>query len=157
MAMMQQECGWFDEEAHSSAALSARLTGDAGNLQSVGAVKICIIQANLNVTFACISGDWLSTQCSSTIDINVRNRHHYFDDLFSEISSRLPRGVAIIIGRYYNREQVGIDVCAENKKCFDCFDLLNFADICPKRQSLKRNLSRQEPELLRKQSPIFEQ
>lgn len=34
-AMMRQECGWFDDENHSSGALSARLTGDAGNLQSV--------------------------------------------------------------------------------------------------------------------------
>lgn len=34
-AMMRQECGWFDNEEHSSGALSARLTGDAGNLQSV--------------------------------------------------------------------------------------------------------------------------
>lgn len=33
--MMQQECGWFDDNDHTSAALSARLAGDAGNLQSV--------------------------------------------------------------------------------------------------------------------------
>lgn len=35
MSMMKQECGWFDEKNHSSAELSARLTGDAGSLQSV--------------------------------------------------------------------------------------------------------------------------
>lgn len=34
-ALMRQECGWFDDEQHSSSALSARLTGDAANLQSV--------------------------------------------------------------------------------------------------------------------------
>lgn len=34
-AMMRQECGWFDDEDHSVGALSARLTGDAANLQSV--------------------------------------------------------------------------------------------------------------------------
>lgn len=33
--MLQQECGWFDEAEHSSAALSARLTADVGNLQGV--------------------------------------------------------------------------------------------------------------------------
>lgn len=37
-SMMKQECGWFDEDDHSSAALSARLSGDAGNLQSVCAL-----------------------------------------------------------------------------------------------------------------------
>lgn len=34
-AMLQQECGWFDEKNNSSAELSARLTGDASSLQSV--------------------------------------------------------------------------------------------------------------------------
>lgn len=34
-ALMKQECGWFDDENNSSAALSARLTGDAANLQNV--------------------------------------------------------------------------------------------------------------------------
>lgn len=34
-SLMRQECGWFDENDHSSAALSARLTGDAGDLQNV--------------------------------------------------------------------------------------------------------------------------
>lgn len=34
-ALMRQECGWFDDEEHSSGALSARLTGDAANLQGV--------------------------------------------------------------------------------------------------------------------------
>ena len=33
--MMQQECAWFDEDDHSSAALSARLTGDASSWQRV--------------------------------------------------------------------------------------------------------------------------
>lgn len=37
-SMMKQECGWFDEDDHSSAGLSARLSGDAGNLQSVSSV-----------------------------------------------------------------------------------------------------------------------
>lgn len=32
---MRQECGWFDEDNHSSAALSARLSADAADLQSV--------------------------------------------------------------------------------------------------------------------------
>lgn len=35
VAMMRQECSWFDDKENSSAALSARLTGDAGNLQGV--------------------------------------------------------------------------------------------------------------------------
>lgn len=35
ISMMRQECGWFDQEGHSSAELSARLTGDAGSVQSV--------------------------------------------------------------------------------------------------------------------------
>lgn len=34
-ALMRQECGWFDDDDHSSGALSARLTGDAANLQGV--------------------------------------------------------------------------------------------------------------------------
>lgn len=34
-AMIKQECGWFDEEHHSSGELSARLTGDASSLQNV--------------------------------------------------------------------------------------------------------------------------
>lgn len=34
-ALIQQECGWFDDENHSTGALSARLTDDAGDLQSV--------------------------------------------------------------------------------------------------------------------------
>lgn len=41
---MKQECGWFDEDDHSSAALSARLTGDAGNLQSVSSNLIEIFK-----------------------------------------------------------------------------------------------------------------
>lgn len=40
---MRQECGWFDEDDHSSAALSARLTGDAGNLQSVIGFPLSVI------------------------------------------------------------------------------------------------------------------
>lgn len=32
-AMLQQECAWFDDENHSTGALSSRLTGDASNLQ----------------------------------------------------------------------------------------------------------------------------
>lgn len=32
---MKQECGWFDEEDHSSVALSVRLSADAADLQSV--------------------------------------------------------------------------------------------------------------------------
>lgn len=35
VAMMRQECSFYDDVEHSSAALSARLTGDAGNLQGV--------------------------------------------------------------------------------------------------------------------------
>lgn len=38
-AMMQQECGWHDDENHSSAELSARLTGDAGDLEGVSTKK----------------------------------------------------------------------------------------------------------------------
>lgn len=34
-SMMKQECGWFDEDDHSAAVLSARLSGDAANLQGV--------------------------------------------------------------------------------------------------------------------------
>lgn len=34
-AMIKQECGWFDDKEHSVGALSARLTGDVANLQSV--------------------------------------------------------------------------------------------------------------------------
>lgn len=34
-ALMRQECAWFDNEDHSSGALSARLTGDAASLQTV--------------------------------------------------------------------------------------------------------------------------
>lgn len=34
MAMLQQECGWFDKENHSST-LCGRLTDDAGSLQRV--------------------------------------------------------------------------------------------------------------------------
>lgn len=34
-AMLKQECGWFDDEKHSVGALSARLSGDAANLQTV--------------------------------------------------------------------------------------------------------------------------
>lgn len=35
VALMRQECAFYDDEDHSSAALSARLTGDAANVQSV--------------------------------------------------------------------------------------------------------------------------
>lgn len=34
-ALLKQECGWFDNENNSPVALSARLTGDAANLQNV--------------------------------------------------------------------------------------------------------------------------
>lgn len=34
-ALMRQECGWFDHEDHAVGVLSARLTGDASNLQAV--------------------------------------------------------------------------------------------------------------------------
>lgn len=34
-ALLQQECGWFDDEDNSTGALSARLTDDAGDLQEV--------------------------------------------------------------------------------------------------------------------------
>lgn len=34
-ALTRQECGWFDNDQHSSAALSARLTGDIASLQNV--------------------------------------------------------------------------------------------------------------------------
>lgn len=39
---MKQECGWFDDKNNSSAALSARLSGDAANLQNVcqSAIKL---------------------------------------------------------------------------------------------------------------------
>lgn len=37
---MRQECGWFDDDDHSSGALSARLTGDAANLQGVNDNKL---------------------------------------------------------------------------------------------------------------------
>lgn len=34
-ALLQQECGWFDDDDNSTGALSARLTDDAGDLQEV--------------------------------------------------------------------------------------------------------------------------
>lgn len=34
-ALMRQECGWFDDEDHTVGVLSARLNGDASNLQAV--------------------------------------------------------------------------------------------------------------------------
>lgn len=39
VALMRQECAFYDDEDHSSAVLSARLTGDAANVQSV---SICV-------------------------------------------------------------------------------------------------------------------
>lgn len=39
VALMRQECAFYDDDDHSSAALSARLTGDAANVQSV---SICV-------------------------------------------------------------------------------------------------------------------
>lgn len=54
MAMLRQECGWFDDVNHSSAALSARLTGDAGNLQSV-----CVHSYLKFVTIECIEISFL--------------------------------------------------------------------------------------------------
>lgn len=34
--MLQQECGWFDEEEHSVGILASHLGGDAANVQTVG-------------------------------------------------------------------------------------------------------------------------
>lgn len=34
-SMLKQECGWFDDEKHAIGVLSARLSGDAGNVQAV--------------------------------------------------------------------------------------------------------------------------
>lgn len=42
-ALMRQECGWFDEEKNSTAALSVRLTGDADNIKAVLGYPIAII------------------------------------------------------------------------------------------------------------------
>lgn len=41
-ALMRQECAWFDNEDHSSGALSARLTGDAASLQTVYLIELII-------------------------------------------------------------------------------------------------------------------
>lgn len=43
-ALIRQECGWFDNVENSSAALSARLTGDTASLQNV-----CFISIILNL------------------------------------------------------------------------------------------------------------
>lgn len=42
-ALMRQECSWYDEDDHSSAALSARLTGDAGSLQGAIGYPLSVI------------------------------------------------------------------------------------------------------------------
>lgn len=34
-AILKQECGWFDNEKNSVGSLSARLSGDAANIQTV--------------------------------------------------------------------------------------------------------------------------
>lgn len=38
-AMLEQECGWFDDEKHSVGALSTFLCADAANLQTVRSKK----------------------------------------------------------------------------------------------------------------------
>lgn len=59
-ALMRQECGWFDDENHSTGVLSARLTGDAANIQSVCSF---ILMSNYGYIF----GHILTTQFSQLI------------------------------------------------------------------------------------------
>lgn len=72
-AMMRQECGWFDNEEHSSGALSARLTGDAGNLQSVCKAPHFILLQNCRQFYShsYLSGYWISPRRNFAVDFYV--------------------------------------------------------------------------------------
>ncbi|XP_031626047.1 multidrug resistance protein homolog 65 [Contarinia nasturtii] len=50
-AFMRQECGWFDDKNHSIGALSARLTGDAGNLQGAIGYPLSVIFQSISTFF----------------------------------------------------------------------------------------------------------
>ncbi|XP_055301725.1 multidrug resistance protein homolog 65-like isoform X2 [Sitodiplosis mosellana] len=51
-AFMRQECSWFDEKNHSSAALSARLTGDVANLQEIFGNPLSMVFQSLSTFVA---------------------------------------------------------------------------------------------------------
>lgn len=109
MAMLQQECGWFDHKNHSSA-LSARLTGDVGSLQRV--CTICILHRyeilqhfNLERYFP---GHWFSHRHRFAVDFHFSDQHHHFDELFGEISTYLSHSITSIIHIYHNWKQVSV-------------------------------------------------
>lgn len=49
-SMVMQDMGWFDDEKNSVGALSARLTGDAANVQNVSITR----EANGPFMYICI-------------------------------------------------------------------------------------------------------
>lgn len=70
-SMMQQECGWFDEEDNSSAVLASRLTTDAGSWQNVCMPSIYDFLMNTMTHLLEISVDWLTTRLDSTSNFNI--------------------------------------------------------------------------------------
>ena len=75
-ALMRQECSWYDDENHSSAALSARLTGDAGNLQGAIGYPLSIIFQSLSTLIIGLAVAFsysikLSLVCLATVPLSL--------------------------------------------------------------------------------------
>lgn len=86
---MQQECGWFDADDNSSAALPARLAGDAGNLQNVRLFTILLYYVHScsfewHFFFSVLLANWLIMRIYSTVNISIFCRNRCCCDYFGE-------------------------------------------------------------------------